>query len=352
MKKVIPALVTIAAVISMAPPASADTLYLRGKMAKNDGSPPGKLVQIEQLCDGRFPTVVATTGKSGDYLWRAQGDSLGLDILKPVRTSGSRELGIRECVLRAELPGYDSTILDLSNRNLFKEPRLPLLVLTPKRPGQDVGLDPSAAIPDSIRKTWTLAENAMSAENWPEAEHHLRAATAAEPKFRLGWVALGLACQSQKMSTQARDAYRRAVALDPKPLRPQLLLVRANMDCQDWPEASRTADALIAADASHTYLEAYLYHAIALYLLRDMERAVARARELLQLDKAHRIPRAEYVLGLILQERKDFAAAREHMGNTSSCSPTPPTRPPCGRASKVSASRRRPPRSQKSARLI
>lgn len=95
MKKVIPALVTIAAVISMAPPASADTLYLRGKMAKNDGSPPGKLVQIEQLCDGRFPTVVATTGKSGDYLWRAQGDSLGLDILKPVRTSGSRELGIR-----------------------------------------------------------------------------------------------------------------------------------------------------------------------------------------------------------------------------------------------------------------
>jgi len=126
-------------------------------------------------------------------------------------------------------------------------------------------------------------------------------------------VARGLAYQRQKMSTEARDAYRRAVALDPKPLRPQLLLVRANMDCQDWKEASRTADVLIAADAKHSYLEAYLYQAIALYLLRDMERAEARAKQLLQLDKAHRIPRAEYVLGLILQERKDLAAAREHM---------------------------------------
>ena len=149
-----------------------------------------------------------------------------------MRTPGSRELGIRECVLRAELPGYDSTTLDLSDRNLFKEPRLLLLVLTPKQPGRDAALDPATAIPSSVRKTWTLAENAMSAENWPEAECQLRAATAAEPKFRLGWVALGLAFQSQKMSTEARDAYRRAVALDRKPLRPQLLLVRANMDCQ------------------------------------------------------------------------------------------------------------------------
>src|SRR5664279_2809396 len=184
MQKVITALVTVAAVISVAPEASADTLYLRGKVAKNDGSPPGKLVQIEQLCDGRFPTVVATTGKSGEYLWRAQGDSLGLDVLKPVRTPGSRELGIRECVLRAELPGYDSTTLDLSDRNLFKEPRLPLLVLTPKQPGQDVGLDASTAIPGSVRKTWTSAENAMSAENWPEAERQLRAATAVRQGIR------------------------------------------------------------------------------------------------------------------------------------------------------------------------
>ena len=341
MKKLLAALVAIAAGISMAPPASAEYLYLRGKVAMDDGSPPGKLVSIEQVCVGRSPKIVATAGKSGEYFWRAEGDFLGLDLLQvsasqPVSlVVSSREtsrevvpgLGVGECVLRADLSGYHSTTLDLTDRTLFKEPHLPLLVLTPKRPGMDVEIDSSTAIPGSVRKTWTLAEKAIRAANWPEVERQLRAATAADPKFRLGWVALGLAYHNQKKSSEARDAYRRAVALDPKPLQTQLMLVQANLECQDWAEASRTAEVLIAADAKHSRLDAYLDHAIALCHLGDMERAEARVKELLELDKAHRIPRAEYVLGLILEDRQGFRrGARAH-----------------GQIPRVTAAGRRPP---------
>jgi len=92
------------------------------------------------------------------------GQFPGARCPQAVRSSGSRELGIRECVLRAELPGYDSTTLDLSDRSSIQRAASAQLVLTPKQPGQDVGIDPSTAIPGSVRKTWTLAENAMSAE--------------------------------------------------------------------------------------------------------------------------------------------------------------------------------------------
>jgi tetratricopeptide (TPR) repeat protein len=329
-RKTLTALAAIAAGVLMAPPVNAEYLYLRGKVARDDGSPPGKLVSIERLCIGRDPKIVATAGKSGEYLWRAEGDFMGLDIFKVTSATGASPLpisstsrngsgitrpgtGTGDCVLRADLSGYHSTTIDLTDKSLLKSPSLPLLVLAPKRPGEDLEIDRSMSIPGPVRKAWTSAEKAMRAENWPEAERQLRAVTATDPKFRTGWLTLGLAYHNERMSTEARDAFRRAVALDPKPLQTQLMLIQANLECQDWVEASRTAAALIAADVKHSYLDAYLYDAIALYHLRDMERAEARVNNVLQLDKAHRFPRAEYVLGLILEGRQEFASAHEHM---------------------------------------
>lgn len=327
MRKVLTALAAIAAGIWMSLPAGGEVLYLRGKVALEGGAPPGKLVSIEQVCIGAGTKIIATAAKSGDYLWRANGGFLGLDIFTSSGVGGASVtgsgrtgagpvtagLGVGGCVLRANLSGYRSSTLDLMDRTLFQEPRLPLLVLTPKRPGVDLEIESSGAIPGSVRKTWALAEKAMAAANWPEAERQLRAATSTDPKFRLGWVTLGLAFHNERMSTEARDAFRRAVALDPKQLQTQLMLVQTDLECRDWAEASRGATALIAADAKRSHLDAYLYDAIALYHLRDLERAEARVKELLQLDKVHRFPRADYVLGLILEGRQELASAREHM---------------------------------------
>ena len=105
------------------------------------------------------------------------------------------------------------------------------------------------------------------------------------------------------------------------------MLVRANLECQDWAETIRTAGVLIAADAKHRFLEAYLYEAIARYHSRDLDGAEARVKELLQLDKARQIPRAEYVLGMILESRKDIASAREHMQKYLSLQPGAPDAP-------------------------
>ena len=161
MRKIVTALVAIAAAISVPAPASADTLYLRGKVTLEDGSPPGKMVLIERACHGTSPTIVATAGKSGEYLWRAEGDSMGLDIFT---------MGVGECTLRAVLLGYRSTTIDLMDRSVLREPRLPVLVIAPKRPGTDVEFDSATAIPRAVRKAWTNAEKALRAGNWSQAE--------------------------------------------------------------------------------------------------------------------------------------------------------------------------------------
>jgi Ca-activated chloride channel homolog len=327
MRTILTALAAMAASILIVLPACAETLYLRGKVTLEGGAPPGKLVSVEQVCTGADTKIVATAAKSGDYIWRADAGFLGLDVFGGTGTGGASitgrgrsgaatvtsGLGVGECVLRASLQGYRSTTIDIMDKSLFQSPGLPVLVLMPKRPGEDVAIDRSLAIPGSVRRNWVLAEKAMGKQNWPEAERLLRAATATDPKFTLGWMALGLAYHNERMAPESRDAYRRAVALNPKHLQTQLMLVQANLECQDWAEASRGAAALIAADARHRHLDAYLDDAIALYHLREMERAEARVKELLQLDKAHSYPRAEYLLGLILEGRQELASAREHM---------------------------------------
>jgi VWFA-related protein len=338
MKKVVIALAVIVAGILLAPPAGAQPLFLRGKVTMEDGGPPGKLVAVSRVCPGTGSKIIATaSGKTGEYLWQAQATDLGIgavggglggteaaeilmqgagggrDSLGNGNVLGATGFGVANCVLRAELAGYRSSSIELGDTSLLKEPRLPVLVLSPTRPGTDLEVDQTGSVPHAIRSSWESAQKAMVAQNWTEAERQLQTVTDTAPKFRLGWVALGMAYHNQRKSAESREAYRHALALDPKLLPTQLMMVRANLECQDWAETIRTARELIAADARHRYLEAYLDEAIAQFHQRDLDAAEARVKELLELDKAHQLPRAEYVLGLILESRKNIESAREHM---------------------------------------
>ena len=257
MREFVTALAAVVAGISMAPPASAEVLFLRGKVAMEDGGPPGKLVSVTRFCSGAPSKIVASaSGKTGEYLWRAQATDLGIgavsggsggteaaDLLMRGAGGGGDHLagnvlgatgfGVANCVLRAELTGYRSSSIELGDASLLKEPRLPVLVLTPNRPGMDTEVDQTGPVPRPIREGWASAQKAMVAQNWADAEHQLQAVTTTDPKFRMGWVALGMVDHNLKKFAEAREAYRRAVALDPKALPTQLGLVRANMECQD-----------------------------------------------------------------------------------------------------------------------
>ncbi len=324
------ALAVLAPALFLLPPAHADVILFHGKVTMADGTPPVKPAGIEYACPGRLRQVVAITGKTGAYVWKYQGTAFDsalaandvsavaevaaafLSDTAALSFGGGNSYGTG-CVLRAALSGFVSSTVDLSDHQLTKDPRLPDLVL--KRPSANEGLeiDNGPTVPRAAQKAWDRGLKALQARNWEQAETQLQAAVAASPKFALGWSALALACRNQRKPKEARDALERAVELDPKTLSTRFRLMRAQMDAKDWPAAGATADALIKADSKKRYQQAHLDRAVIQFHLDRLDQAIENASEAVRLDTTHELSRAEYILGLLHEAKRDYVSAAEHM---------------------------------------
>ena len=280
-------------------PAAANTLLMRGKVVMEDGSPPTRTVGIERFCHDTGAQPVAQAGKNGAFLWVMQIDPMSN----------------RACVLRASLSGYDSTVVDVSGFNWSTDPNLPPLVLRRREAGssnKDSNIFYQDGVPLAARTAWNNAQKLSQKKNWKAAERELRTAVQSAPKFTRGWYALGFACVNQNKAAEARDAFQRVVDLDPKSLDSYLLLARASIAAKDWSTAEKAAANLIQEDSKQRYPEIYLHQATARYHLKDLDGAESSARTGIRLDRKRETPRAEYVLGVILEAKGDYSGAREH----------------------------------------
>jgi VWFA-related protein len=291
-------------------PAAAELVLFHGRVVMEDGSPPGRNVSIQRTCQGMDHSVPEGTPavKTGEYAVRLEVNNFG-----EVFAGGTSGNDLLPCVLEAFYSGYASTRLDLTDRRVTMNPRLPDIVLTRVTPGGALDFNRGPAVPRAAAKPWALAIKHLEANDWAAAEAPLRAVVGAAPNFAPAWIALGASCQHQHKPAEARPAFERAIALDPKPLPPYLELAGAASALGDWEAASKASETLIQADAKHTYLEAYLLNAVARYQLRDLDGALARLNDLTRRDKYQDFPRAEYILGLVYESRGDLAAAATHM---------------------------------------
>lgn len=288
--------------------ANAQLVIFRGKVMMEDGSPPGKLVTVQRVCAGLDRTLPEglAAAKTGEYFIRLTLDTLGGGY-------NNFENIQLPCQLEAYASGFKSTRLDLADPNIFKNPRLPPIILSPAPKKNSVVVDLSASVPHAASRSWDLAIKQMTDKNTAGAEASLRNVVEAAPKFAPGWLALGNARLSLGRPADARNALERAIELDPKPLKPYLMLANAEVDLKDWDAASATTSKLIAADSKHDYFEAHLLRALALYQLHNPDGALEQVNEAMRLDKHHDLARTEYVLGVIQEARKDYEAASQHL---------------------------------------
>ena len=326
-----------------------------------DGSAPPKSVGIEYYCPGKTVTVVAITGKNGDYHWNyaglAFGNSVdstnastifamsgasagaqaltiesGFDAGRVTSSSGyeaqafaqTQTLGTIGCILRARSTGLVSSVIDLSDRRLTRNPQLPDIVLSRAAANEGLEMDAASKVPKAAQKEWSGGFDALRKRNWEEARQHLRAAVEAAPGFALGWSALALAYHNLQQPAESRDALQHAIGLDPKSLSFRFRLMRTEMDVKDWNAAAAAAAALTEADAGRHYPDAYLDQAVIQYHLNDLDKALADAAEEVHRDARHELPRAEYILGLIYEARKEYPAADEHMRRYLELAPKAP----------------------------
>ena len=303
----------------------------RGKVVMEDGSIPIRTVAIERFC-GDTPQHVAATNARGEYLWHAtvDADASGLRASSAVSFISSFSDTMNNltrngnCVVRAKLQGYESNSIDVNDLNSFSNPVLPNLVLARRGSQPNFDMLGGTSVPRAAAGAWGRAAKLVHARDWPGAERQLRAVLEGSPRFAQGWNALGGVLLYEQKQSEAREAYQRAIASNPRLLPTYLAVARLSVAAQDWDTAANTAAALIKADAKHQYPEAYLYQAIARYQVKDIDGAEASASEALRLDVKHDVPRAEYVYGLILEAKQNYSSAGEHMSRYLDLDPQAP----------------------------
>jgi tetratricopeptide (TPR) repeat protein len=231
----------------------------------------------------------------------------------------------RTCSVRASHPGYTSSIVETSNINLALHEttaKLPPIVLS------GAVLDPYTihttgdSMPAHTKGPFEKAMKALDAKKYDDAIALLKEVVATAPKFADGWHALGVVYDKLERPAEARDAYTHAIEADPKQLTSYVALTRLCIKTKDWQCALNNADSEIRLDTKHTYPEIYVHKAVAQYGLKDLASAEASAMEAIRLDPKHKWPRAEYVLGRILEAKGDITGAREHMQKNLELQPT------------------------------
>ena len=123
--------------------------------------------------------------------------------------------------------------------------------------------------------------------------------------------------------TDARRCFSQALAADPKLVTPYLHLARFSLADKNWQDVVATTSRLIKLDP-YDFPEAYFYNAVADYNLHRYDAAHASALEAQKLDTAHKFPKVEHLLGVILYQKKDYAGAIEQMRKYLSLSPDSP----------------------------
>jgi tetratricopeptide (TPR) repeat protein len=276
------------------------SVVLRGKVTMSDGTPPPIRVAVERICsDDMGSKPGPLIDKKGEYIWRMDVD--------PMRT--------RSCVIRATHTGYASSVIDISALNGYLDRNINLdpIVITALAddPYAIVMLD--STMPVRAKSNFKAAMKALDIPDYEEAKRQFQSAVEVAPKFAPGWHAFGVVLEHQNVLKEAREAYERAIGANSNFLPPYMTLTHLCIKAKDWECAAKTAGALIQADKKHNYPDIYLHRAVALYGLKDLDNAVTSVQEAIRLDSYHRMSRAEYVYGRILEAKGDIGGAREHM---------------------------------------
>jgi tetratricopeptide (TPR) repeat protein len=307
-------------------PVSADSterpVIFSGQVALEDGSPPAVAVNIQKVCGGQA-SFAALTDATGHFSFKvgnggegtgtadaAQGAGQPADLMRPYGSASQYSMpitsGLRNCVLEAVLPGFKSERVSIAIKSTMDDTRLGTIILHPLSRASALTVSATTLqAPQNAKKAFEKGLAATRAQRWDAAIHEFEAAVKIYPQFAAAWYELGLVRQNKNDLAGAHDAWKEAFAQDPAYLKPlEELTVLADRQ-GNWVESEKYSQAWIKLDPDD-FPAAFLCNAIASARLNKMEQAERAARAGLAIDKEHRVPRLNFVLGLILLQKPDY----------------------------------------------
>jgi tetratricopeptide (TPR) repeat protein len=296
-------------------------IYLSGKVVVDDGSVLTDSASIQTICKGQKRTETHTDSH-GNFSFQFGGRSststdVGFDSetsTTAIRPGSADRRDPRDCQLQAAIPGFSSNVVELAGRISGSDNgdigRVVLHRLVNVE-GSTISVT-TAQAPGSARKAFEKGQQQQKQSKWDDAQKSFEKAVAIYPTFSVAWFELGRVQLQKNDSSAARRSFQQSVATDSQYVNPLLGLTQLAMHEHSWQEVAEVSDKLLALN-SISFPEVWFSNCLANYFLQSFTTAEKSARRGLQVDVGHRVPKLEYMLGLVLLKKPDYSDAAQHM---------------------------------------
>lgn len=306
-------------------------VIVSGDVKMEDGTAPPDAVQINRVCSGRTIPAGQTdsmgrfnfsvragannNATSGDA---SQAPPQAADLNKALNQTSTQytnpiTTALRDCEVQAVLSGFRPESARLSIHDTSDDARVGTIVLHPlSRLGSLTISVTTAGAPAAAMKAYDRGLEAIAKEKWDVAESEFTRAVKTYPRFAIAWQQLGLARQKRNARAGAVEAWKEARTQDPKYIKPYESLAALADGEQDWTAAEQYSREWLQLDPED-FPAAYLINAIANARLNRTDAAEQAARNGLRIDKDRKIARLNYVLGLILLQKQQFAESARYL---------------------------------------
>jgi tetratricopeptide (TPR) repeat protein len=312
-------------------------IYVSGKVVLDDGSPVPQNVTIQRLCSGMSRTVAYTDSKGRfSFQWgqnatvMAEASDSGFGMKNSASNGGfggAQSAGggsslatdpyansLNNCELRASLGGYTSDNVNMFIRSSLDNSDIGMIVLHRIAGVEGTSISTSSLLaPKEAKKAYDRGLQLLLKNKPDDAAKDFEKAVAEYPKYAEAWMNLGKVRLQQKNNDQARNAMLKAIDADPKLVPPYLELGLMSAQQQKWEESGHYLDQAVRLDP-FDYPQAWYTSAVANFNMKKYTEAEQRARQAVKLDPNHVNPRSQYLLGLVLIEKQDYAAAAAELG--------------------------------------
>jgi tetratricopeptide (TPR) repeat protein len=224
--------------------------------------------------------------------------------------------------LRAVLPGFVSQVVPLASRApAFGNTDIGTIQLHRMSAGEDLTVSATTArAPDKARKDYEKGLEETKNGKLDSAQEKFQKAVEAYPQYAAAWLELGRVQAQKNDAAGARQSFHQSIAADGKFIRPYRELALLAAHDKQWQKMADTSDQLIKLNALD-FPEFWFYNSVAKFHLQNYDAAENSALQGIKIDPEHRIPKLEYVLGIIEAQKHDYRGAGEHLRKYLSLSP-------------------------------
>jgi hypothetical protein len=311
-------------------------MFLRGRVATNDGGPVPNDVLVERVCNNRVRQEVYASlhgdfsmqlGARADSFPEGSADSVspyGVNSKNPNEGIPRREL--TNCELRASASGFHSRTISLMSLDTFGGSSADVGVIVVERAikAEGTALDATAyKAPKDARKAYEKGLQAERTGKLADAHKYFETAVKIYPGFTKAWFRLGGVLQRENLQDEARKAYTQAATIDTKFLPPYLSLALMAYRAGNWTEVLDLTGHILDLDPLNhaavtsyildldpsNYVDAYFYNAVANYKLNKMEDAERSGLKAEHLDLPTHFPQIHLLLAELFARKSNYAVA-------------------------------------------